>query len=902
MQMNDLVKTVAVGLSVTALSAAAANLTPEEKAAREKRDARVKELQKVQSTCNMDWSYNNSYMRAYYCPTSIGLKEAVSEEEHAAMVPRYLAATKELAEILPGDSARQLDYAGLLFYLGRHEEAEKIYVAELAKLEAQKKPDKERIGRGMLSLAECKFGRGDRDGAIAVLEDLAKRGYNFGRRGSPSGSASASLECLTGELNDGWKLPRFTGAKAFPTAQKAEYAETFAPLKSVTVKTDGIDGDDPRFALFDAKLRRLGVAVSHPGFFGSVFGGSDGYVLSVEVRDAVPEFAALKQFQQDEAYVLETTKEGAKLTAQSRQGVLWGLVTFVQMIDPKAVALREGRVVDWPAARERGYLSEFWPGGFEYAVMCKFNSVTFQSHPSRGNHLTPLADMSERTVTRLFVSCGLTVYYNINDVTMYPNMPLSSPRTLKLQADICRRFAAMGAGVYYPYDDERFPMNEQDRAKYTYARNIDADHIQRLYETVTADYPDFKLIFCPPFYWGPDSSAEGYGEDREEYLKTLRKLDPKIQLYWTGPMVKSFDMTRRQVKWFTDLTGHKPSIFQNGTDTHRYLVNYLADDFDFVAWHYPEFYDDIVAFHANSHLPCDTARNTSFADALWNPGAYVPMTAAKRGTDMLFGDGVFDILRPGRDALAYFDKYADRRRVPIDILNEKPEGLQAKLTLAKDCLKRAAEIDPKVVWVSHYSEATRWNNEILALAKNPPDVFSQFKNDILKAERQAKEEVGVDPAKGDILLTAASLGGGQFLVYQYTSRAGVIEEFAHPVLPRLVRCLRGSKVTSANATGFHFECDPFPPTGDYEMYICGMDDEAERQNTLRISLNGKVISEAPLGFPDHAGYSVKKVVIPFAAMKRHNDVTILNATPGSNPRGTPWIMINYIVLKKAPKR
>ena len=125
-------------------------------------------------------------------------------------------------------------------------------------------------------------------------------------------------------------------------------------------------------------------------------------------------------------------------------------------------------------------------------------------------------------MAKCYVSYGLTVYFGICDLTMAPNLPITQPRTLQIQADTCRRYAKVGAGVYYPYDDCRYPMNPQDKeATGNLARTIDADHIQKLYETVAKDYPDFKLIFCPPFYWGPDSNSDGYSEDREEYLKRM---------------------------------------------------------------------------------------------------------------------------------------------------------------------------------------------------------------------------------------------------------------------------------------------------------------------------------------------------------------------------------------------
>ena len=86
------------------------------------------------------------------------------------------------------------------------------------------------------------------------------------------------------------------------------------------------------------------------------------------------------------------------------------------------------------------------------------------------------------------------------------------------------------------------------------------------------------------------------------------------------------------------------------------------------------------------------------------------------------------------------------------------------------------------------------------------------------------------------------------------------------------------------------------------MHVNGMDDETPRQNKVRVIVNDKPVGDVEFGFPENTGYAVKTFNIPFTAMKRHNRVTLLNLTPGSNPRGTPWLMINYIVLKKAAKK
>ncbi len=42
-----------------------------------------------------------------------------------------------------------------------------------------------------------------------------------------------------------------------------------------------------------------------------------------------------------------------------------------------------------------------------------------------------------------------------------------------------------------------------------------------------------------------------------------------IEVLWTGGQVKGYNKSKRQVDWFTGLTGRKPTIGQNGTGPHK---------------------------------------------------------------------------------------------------------------------------------------------------------------------------------------------------------------------------------------------------------------------------------------------------------------------------------------------
>ena len=118
--------------------------------------------------------------------------------------------------------------------------------------------------------------------------------------------------------------------------------------------------------------------------------------------------------------------------------------------------------------------------------------------------MTPLRTFTIAEQAREYKAFGLTLYYGLRWISHCEQLAISEPRTLPFCIEVCKRYAKMGAGVYYPYDDCRYPMNLQDQQVYKIGKNCDAKHIDTLYRTVAKDYPNFKLIFCPP---GPDQKG-----------------------------------------------------------------------------------------------------------------------------------------------------------------------------------------------------------------------------------------------------------------------------------------------------------------------------------------------------------------------------------------------------------
>ena len=862
----------------TAFSAA----TPADKAAKAARDARLNEIAKALQKVSVDFNNWNNYYHDYYV-------NGISDEARAKILADNIALQKERIALAPENPGFRSALGDVYHAVGRYPEALAEFDAALAN---EKGLDGWKRASTRFQRAECLYAAGDEEGCRKALEELVALKISTVRRGAFnwSGMAATALKLLKGMNQDELKFPRQADAKAYPEPKKATYTEDFASVKELTVKLDGVAKDDARVKLLETKLTRFGAKVEYAGLLGLF--SSPAYELTIALDDEAP-------VAEKEGYELVIGAKKATVRARDPQGVLWGVVSFIQCVDQEKCAVRQCSMLDWPDAAARGYLCRPSLDHLEFAIFNKINSVDNQDDaPCSWNHFSPLMKMWARRQAQDFRKYGIDFYYGIASTSMYPHMPLCEERTFRKHLEICKFYADCGAGVYFPFDDGRYGggdkktgLHPKDAAKYGCGAKVDAEYVSRLYREVKKDYPDFKLIFCPPFYWGPDSKAH-YPEDRETYLRSLGEfLDPEIPAYWTGPMVKGYDKTREQVKWWVDLTKHKPAIFQNGCGAHN-LINYGVDPTPWDVWHYRGFTKDIGPFHQNSNGLSEGAQIATLADYLWNEEGYDAKRSVRGACDRLVGKGVYDILAPALPSLAYFDKYK-YGDLNVEVVNEKIDDLEAKLAVATNAWAKAVKLSPMANYVlGGFGRGCGWAAAAVKGAHHPPDFLSRYKQDILATEELAKKEVGFDRSKGDILFTAVGLSGGELM--KHTDPALPKEKYG-----RLTKCLRGAQTSRSTVSG-RFECDPFPPAGPYELILVMNDDERAGTNDILVRVNGKEIYRGSSDAP-RTDYGIKKIEIPFETMVRYNGFSVQNLTDGTNPNGTPWLVVNYAVIRKKGK-
>ena len=887
MSAKTMMAAALAALMAASVGAAPKNKAPVDPAKAAAEKARKEELEKLRKEFGQNDGgyglYNTQYVKRY------GICDApsLSDEELAASKRRGYEIAGKFLELAPNDAAMHFRLGNMLYFDGRNEEA-LAHFRKAAELRLEKvKGQPYEYAEALFWQADVLFAMGRRDEAKALLKEILDRKLNTRRKRAPNWSfwASLALRIFDGRNDDdGLQLPRSSDMKAFPNPQQAKYEEKFTTLGKASIRLSGVKGDDARVKLLRTKLGRLGVKTD----------AADGYPIEIALDASAP-------VDRPEGYSLAVGEGGAKIAARDLQGVLWGVVSFVQLVDPATARVRHCTISDWPDTRKRGQLTATDPNGIEFALFNKLNSIVLDGCPVDNNNMTPLRTFLAADMARRFRQYGLTVYYYAAWITQYEQIPICFPRTLPFRIEVCKKYAKMGAGVYFPFDDSRYPVDERDLKAFGNASKIDAKHVNDIFLGVIAEYPDFDFIFCPPFYWGPDAQVS-YPDDREAYLKSIGdNLDPRVDVYWSGPSVKGLDKKKYQVEWFTKLTKHKPAIFQNAIRPHN-LVEYLCDPIPWDKLHYDGFCQDIAVFHNNCNNNGEIGPVGTMADWLWNTAGYDAKRASRAAVTQFNGPLVWEILFEGLEDLSYFDRYR-YGTVDANILFEDYEDLKRKYEHAKDCAARAREQAKKNgrggICGGRYEEAVGWAAGVVAAAKNPPDVLKKYRKDMEATVKLAVEEAKADLGKGDRVLTPVEMGGSRPTSGRFGGKGNWKNRF--------VKFIRGAQ-TRNHSLKFSFECDPFPPTGAYGLAVCGIQDELAPDTEISIKVNGNVVYKGPCGFPKLMGevgtdaadkdFALREFELPLLSLKRHNQVEFSCEQPGYNPSSAPYVGVNYMVLRK----
>ena len=512
-------------------------------------------------------------------------------------------------------------------------------------------------------------------------------------------------------------------------------------------------------------------------------------------------------------------------------------------------------------------------------VMHDMDNCTWSA---REYSLSPLDRERYRLCAARLNEFGIKPLGYTGQITIRPLLPLSSPRTWKLHLSWAKFLASIGMGDAFLLDDNRYPMHPLDVKNAGTGANLDAKYVTKLYREVKKDYPDFRMAFCPPFYWGPDSPAS-YPEPREPYLKSVGEfLDPEISVAWTGGSVKTKNVTREKAEWYSNLVGRKPILCQNSNciGKHAY-TQYGADSTGFKESHSPDTFDFVAGFNQNMTHYGEGSMVASAMDWCWNPDAHDGTTSVRRALDMFEGPGVYDVIAKGTDEISYFDKY-EWGKPRIELLGEDLAMLERRLAAGEEAWSNAMKIAKNggEFMCGYKDRGLLYARNLVAARRNPSESLLKEREAVNASVSFAKNEAGFDDARGDEFIPGALLFGGTYAenMGDWTKRG-----------LRNVKFLFVGKTLSGG-----FSCEPFPPPKPFVMNICARSCDAKEKGTYEVEVNGRVIWRGEAFIPYY--YTNIEVEIPVDAIKRVNTFKIRNASPPNDDFRKA--LFHYVVIKK----
>ena len=834
-------------------------------------DAVGKELKAVRAEIDsnsVDRTHKCRYYKAWY-------NELCTKDELNAMLERNIAAHRRWMELDPNSFYPYVGLGRTLAAVGRWDEA-KLELEKAVSAPADKLSDSYRVG-ALWELANCHWAMGDKDGAKKLIAEIATTDWNDTKAVEAKRAKYLHYAWTDRDADlDLFKLPHSVDGKPFPTPQEATYGEKKVALSKVEVKfrTSGteetspssrispVSPESPIIHLLKRKFSRFGVKFS-PG----------GTPIEIEISPDAP-------VDKPQGYSLDVANGKVVIKARSRLGALWGVVSLIQCVDRGELAIREMTIRDWPKCLRRGVVDYWHYDCLEYVLFNKMNSLTICMDLDYAP--SPLDRERYRVWGSRFKDFGLEMYHGNGHLAMTPMLPLSSPRSYKFHSWWARFLASIGMGFSFHLDDHRFPVHPADLKAAGTAANLDMKYLTRIYREVKKDYPDFKMQFCPPFYWGPDGIVGNrYTEPRDAYLKAIgTDLDPEIDVYWTGPRVKSAGMTVEKTKWYSDLVGRKPTIWHNGNciGQHNY-IQYGADTTGFKKSHCPEIFDMIAAFQQNTSCYQEMPMVGSAMDWCWNPDAHDAETSVRRAVEQLEGPGVYEIVRDATPSISYFDRYA-KGEPRSELFSEDQADLDRRVATGEKAWSKVLSVAKNGgLFVGNFNRfAVTWAKQLANYLRNPPKWLLERRDAEMANTKFAVEEAGYDESKGDLFFPAELLSGG---VYHS------VKDRRKKDFERGVKYLNVGEELSAK-----FACDPFPPEAVPRLFVCATSFVKEKP-LIEIEVNGQSIWRGEAF--DARCYAPMEVEVPVHALKRYgNRLVIRNVSTEAERKP----LVHYVVIKK----
>ncbi len=704
-------------------------------------------------------------------------------------------------------------------------------------------------------------------------------------------------------MPDDRAIPYYTGT-VYPTPQQAQYRDEFLPLARVGLLLGkDVVADDPRVAVLVDRLKRHG---AQPQIVQSAEERSETLILVGNTGAHEALLGKLSVPDKPEGYLLHCAKTESQhvvfLKGRDFHGLLWAITSFNQLVttqDERPVA-RSASIQDYPEFpgirgftpfKDDDQASAAWFG----ANVLRANVVIYRQLRKPADWRLPLRDETQfndwkariQKIGAQLTPLKIAWYDSIlpfSGVRVEDQVRSKSDEDFQLVVKAGMALAEAGGNLCLLYDDYRFFLHPDDVRDFGSARQADVYFLNKVYETVSAKFPNFRMLFCPPFYWGaggPDDTST-YGESRDAYLAAIGQLPKAIDIYWSGPRVKSTQVSAEQLAWFAGLVQRKPVFWQNACGTYHGSPYYAYPGEPMKAWR--DWYDDAflrgIAFYAYNGE--DPYINMTLSDALWNRRAYDPAASGEMAAKKLAGPENYPRLVEAFKTLEAMDDYGWFEPTALAARNvervrQQTNELAALYSKAPPALKSR--------WLMLGTFVGYRQKYLQALLKNPN--LKEATEVDARVQELALKETDSDAKAAVVLIPNQFTAGREARFYSWRE-----------VPRRHVIWINGarSKAPSLQTT---FQLG-YPLKGDSELLIAGLDDNAPAACRVRIQMNGNTIFEGANPFaPDR--WSTKSFPVKGAMLRDGvpNVLRIDNLEDSDSMTGAPWFMLSYAVLRPA---
>ncbi len=241
-----------------------------------------------------------------------------------------------------------------------------------------------------------------------------------------------------------------------------------------------------------------------------------------------------------------------------------------------------------------------------------------------------------KSLIALTAENDMDFWYNIGPgLSMQYSNPEDFKRLLAKMNQV-RKLGVTRFGLLYD-DIPRQLQHEGDKAAYPDLPHAHADIGNRLFRSLKEMDSSIQLAVCPTLY---------HGNGDEEYITALGGLlDPRIEMFWTGPEICSRQLTLDDAG-FLSRRINRPVLYWdnypvNDLEMSRelHIGPYLGRD--------PHLYRSSIGIVANGmELPESSKIGfLTIADYLWNPEAYDAELSWNRALQRVIGGGQWEDFR-----------------------------------------------------------------------------------------------------------------------------------------------------------------------------------------------------------------------------------------------------------------